>query len=244
MKFLIYESTLSKDEYLLSKLNNKKYNDFGNFSKHIIENGFTVESYWLTFYSQYLPKCLESNEICANHTKTHWNKWYKLKHVYMKELSRLTNNTNNKLKKLKSNGYNSKYLTFDYWIIDNKKKLSEALEILRYLTCQKYGNYYERLVDSWYDENWDEENKLKYITSILNRNPIKLISILSINGLLQRKNISIEEATSIHNRMMISFPSAWKLPDIQKKNSKLLLNKSPTNSPFSFKSWCILYTYF
>jgi len=166
--FYVDVNTIDRNEFLFNKINNRQYLDFGNFNKILMKSGITIEEYWNRYYPEHLPKCLESGLSTNNKIDCYWNRWVPLRVEY-KHLLRQVNCTINVLRRLKLNGYDSKYLTIEYWSSQNLK-LSEIIKKIRYFLNQD-SSLYLRFFDEWYlndNYTWREQTKQNYIDSILN----------------------------------------------------------------------------
>lgn len=174
---------LNSADVLLSKINGKKYSTFGNFIKHLKEQGISFEEYMQLHYSQYLPLCLETGKLSDYRVQGYWNKWYPITKVHRKLLGYYKNNERAKLRVRTENLY-TEFLDNTFWS-EKGYTFSQTLKIIHWLIRK---GFYKKLHDSFYDVFWTETGKQRYIKSILELRPLQIRMLHSLDGLRDRGN--------------------------------------------------------
>ena len=115
---------IRKDKFLICKITGKSFTDIGNFSKHLKNKcNISIDDYIFKYYFEYLPICLETNEVCYNKRKGYWDEFIPLDKSLVK-LSRKVRAKQNVIDKIKINTpeYFSEYITFEYWVYHHNNK--------------------------------------------------------------------------------------------------------------------------
>jgi hypothetical protein len=181
---------LQINTYLKCKECNQQFNDVGNFTRHIHKiHDYNIEEYQLKYYSEFIPRCIESGEISDWKLNGHWFGYNTFCKKYKKLKTDLNLKISTYIRKAQATEYNTKYLDFDF-LMKNKKP-SDILKFWNFLFADT--EYWKRLSYNWYGNEWTDKAKQEYIISILNMNPIKLQSILSHKGWIQRGNESLKD---------------------------------------------------
>jgi hypothetical protein len=166
--------SLSKQDFTISKLNGKDYkSNIGNFSKHLSKYGYNIDSYTREFYYDLIPRCIESGDISDYRITGYWGTYIPLSKRY-KSLQKRYNVLINRIRCIRDdvdNQYHTKYLEFHYWFDNTDMKFSDIIDRLEFFVKPGKGNWdgsiYRRLSDKFYDSSWAADNKLKYMSAVL-----------------------------------------------------------------------------
>lgn len=203
---------ISKHELLYNKLNNKQYFDVGNFVKSINKCGISYEEYLLTYHRDKLPICLELRIPIANSVKGYWDKFHNIEN---KSLRRKAYCLNNKINK--HIGF-SKYITYEYWITNENKKISEAIDIIKKLIYRK--KILSRLLEI------EQPERDKYIHDILCDNRVIIFGKNTTEGWRQRGK-DVNESIRLKNENNSSLKSKNNVSCFEKR---FWMNKGYTES--------------
>jgi hypothetical protein len=228
-----------KKTFLISKIDGKSYNDIGNFGKYLLKKyNLTINDYIFKYYYDELPKCLESGNVCCNKKVGYWNEFIPLESNFV-ELAMKVRMKETVISRIYENDFPlfTKYITFEYWIYECGMKLSEALDRIDYFTSQKYGLLYKRLSDNFYDDSWIDENKKRYINTILNMSAEPLYSIYTKSGKKQRGNVSQTEYDNFYKSRYTIFRNSKQ----QSLNSKKRYSKYSKDDIRKQSVWCVEY---
>lgn len=260
------ELNIDRNEFLTSKIDGSKYTTFGNFGKHLILYGYDIRTYTIQFYSDFLPKCIETGETSDYKIKGYWNRWWPLLYEHRKLLGRYLCLERSK-RRIILEGLYTKYIEVEYW--RDKYSLSKSIEIVNWLISKKF---YIRVHDSYYDEYWTDFGKNRYIESILNLNPNRIRMLHSIDGMMDRGQ-SAESAIYCLKKAMINKkpfeytrrglnnrgifdeneitailkdhykdkPSIFRDPEIQRRNSLKKQQKYTPDEQRAFSVRCVEY---
>jgi len=228
--------SLSKEEFLISKINSRKYQTIGNFSKHLKSNGYSIESYMIEFFKEYLPKCLESGNISDYRKKGYWNYWYPLTYRH-RDLVGKYKHLQRAISRVCKEGKYTEYLDINYWL-NKEYKFSEAILKIHSLIRKEY---YLKLHDSYYDKYWTESSKVAYINSILDGRILPLPNLYTVRGLQFRGQSDVNEIAEILSEFYKHRPTVFRDPEIQKQNNiKRQIKYSPAEQR-KFSIRCVEY---
>lgn len=200
---------ISKKEFFFNKHTNIQYSNAGNFIKNI---KMPYSDYLKKYHKDILPVCLECGETVTYKQIGYWDRFYVICERY-KHIKRNANTLNNKIKKHPNF---SKYITFEYWIYEKNKKLSQAISIIKRLIYD--NNIIKRL------EDFDDKDK--FIEQILKGEKLKLHGKHTISGWIQRGNnksraIKLQKQWIKSNHISIWTESYWTNKGYSQNEAKL-----------------------
>jgi hypothetical protein len=246
-------ANISKEEFFTCKLTGKSFTDSGNFGKHLKKLGVDYVAYCHEFYYDFIPKCLVTGLPSDVPLRGYFMKWSLFSKKY-KGLRRKIAANLTKLNKI-PDVYKSEFITYEYWINVRGYSVSDAYEKIHFLTS---SGLYKRLTKNYFDSTWTSAGIEKYKNDILDGNDIKIKTLFSTEGWLQRgwdvDNAEVLKAKYIEDNLKTQYKqSFWldkgysheeatnKISEIQKENSNKLHNKYTKSQFRKFSHRCIEY---